>query len=214
LNALLNKLIRDKQPPEIIDAARKSALNKPIVDETPQSSIAPELARTFMRDAEKAMKVLQAIYEKREAFGDDDIQSYVINVHAMKSALANIGETEFSGFARRLEIAGKERDIALISAETLDFLSGLQGIVKKITPREEEDNGEITKEDQSYLQEKFIIFRAACTIYDKKAAKEVLVELKKKNWPHSVKEMLNTLAEHLLHSDFEEAANIARDYDT
>jgi signal transduction histidine kinase/DNA-binding response OmpR family regulator len=213
LNALLNKLIRDKQPPEVIESARRSAMDKPIVDEIPQSTIAPELARTFMRDAGKVMKVLEAIYEKREAFGDDDIQSYIINVHAMKSALANIGETEFSAFARKLETAGKERDIALILAETPDFLNGLQGIVKKITPREEDDNNEITKENQGFLQEKLIIFRAACTIYDKKAAKEVLVELKKKNWPYTIKEMLNTLAEHLLHSDFEEAANIARDYE-
>ncbi len=92
-------------------------------------------------------------------------------------------------------------------------MNGLRAIVKKITPQEEIDNGKTTKEDQAYLEEKLILFRAACTTYDKKAAKEVLVEIKKRNWPRSIKEMLNTLAEHLLHSDFEEAANIARDYE-
>jgi len=213
LNALLNTLIRDKQPPEVIEAARKSVLNKPAVEEAPQLSIAPELARTFIRDAEKAIKVLEMVYSKRGALEDEDIQLYAINVHAMKSALANIGETELSGFARRLEMAGKGRDIDVISTETPDFMSKLRAVVEKITPREEDDNGKIVQEDQDFLQEKLIIFRAACTIYDKKAAKEVLVELKKKNWPRSIKEMLNTLAEHLLHSDFEEAANVARDYE-
>ena len=213
LNALLNALIRDKQPPEVIESARKSALNKPAVDETPQVSIDPELARTFIRDAEKAIKVLEMVYAKRDALEDDDIQLYVINVHAMKSALANIGETEISGFARILEMAGKERDLAIISTETPDFMNKLRAIIKKITPQEEDDNGKTAQEDQDFLQEKLILFRAACTIYDKKAAKEVLVDLKKKNWPRTTKEMLNTLAEHLLHSDFEEAANIARDYE-
>jgi CheY-like chemotaxis protein len=213
LNALLNTLIRDKQSPEVIEAARKSALNKPVVDEMPQSSIAPELARTFIRDAEKAMKVLEAIHGKGGTLEDEDIQLYVINVHAMKSALANIGEIDLSKFARKLEAAGKERDIAVISTETPDFLNGLQTIIKKITPQEEDDNGKVIEEDRDFLQEKLIIFRAACTVYDKKAAKEVLVELKKKNWLRPTKEMLNTLAEHLLHSDFEEAANIARDYE-
>jgi len=213
LNALLNTLIRDKQPPEVIEAARKSALNKPAVEETPQSSVTPELARTFIRDAEKALKVLETVYAKRDTLGDDDIQLYVINVHAMKSALANIGETELSGFARILEIAGKKRDLAVVSDQTPDFMNKLQAIVKKITPQEEDDNGKTAQEDQGFLQEKLIVFRAACTVYDKKAAKEILVELKKKNWSRTTKEMLNTLAEHLLHSDFEEAANIARDYE-
>jgi len=214
LNALLNTLIRDKQPSDVIEAARKSVLNnKPAVEEAPQSSINPELARTFIRDAEKAIKVLEMVYAKRGALEDDDIQLYVINVHAMKSALANIGETEVSGFARILEMAGKERDLAIISTETPDFMNKLQAIIKKITPQEEDDNGKTAQEDWGFLQEKLIIFRAACTVYDKKAAKEILVELKKKNWSRATKEMLNTLAEHLLHSDFEEAANIARDYE-
>jgi signal transduction histidine kinase/CheY-like chemotaxis protein/HPt (histidine-containing phosphotransfer) domain-containing protein len=214
LNALLITLIRDKQSPDIIEAARKSAaMNKPVIDETPQSSVAPELARTFIRDAEKTIKVLEMVYSKHDTFDDEDIQLYVINVHAMKSALANIGETELSRFARKLEAAGKERDIAVISTETPDFLNELRTIIEKITPQEEDNNDKTTKEDQEFFEEKMIVFRAACTIYDKKAAKEVLVELKKKNWPRPIKDMLNTLAEHLLHSDFEEAANIARDYE-
>jgi len=213
LNALLNTLIRDKQPPEVIEAARKSALNKPAAEETPQSSVEPELARTFIRDAEKAIKVLETVYAKRDALEDDDIQLYVINVHAMKSALANIGETELSGSARILEMAGKGRDLAIISDQTPEFMNKLRAIIKKITPQEEDDNDKTAQEDQRFLQEKLIVFRAACTIYDKKAAKEVLVELKKKNWSRATKDMLNTLAEHLLHSDFEEAANIARDYE-
>jgi hypothetical protein len=70
-----------------------------------------------------------------------------------------------------------------------------------------------TDEARKFLNERLILFRAACTVYDKKTAKDILVELKEKNWPHPISEMLETLAGHLLHSEFEEAAGVARDYD-
>jgi signal transduction histidine kinase/DNA-binding response OmpR family regulator len=213
LNALLNKLIRDKQPPEVLEAAaEKAALSgKGAADVSASSSIDPELARTFVRDAQKIASVLEVIYEKRSALEEEEIQLYTINTHAIKSALANVGEMALSDFARKLETAGREQDLNLISAETPVFLDELQEAIQRITPPEEDDKAE--NEDLDFLQEKLLLFRAACVVYDKKAAKEVIIDLKKKKWSRETKDLLNTLAEHLLHSDFEEAANIARDYD-
>jgi hypothetical protein len=116
--------------------------------------------------------------------------------------------------ARRLEGAGRDQNIDVIANETYDFLNDLKMLVERITPEEEGsgDKGAVN-DDLAYLEEKLLLFRAACVVYDKKAAKEVIIDLKKKTWSRSVKQMLNTLTEHLLHSDFEEAANIARDYE-
>ena len=213
LNALLNKLIRDKQPPEVLEsAARKAALSgKSDVDISASTSIDPELARTFVRDAKKIAAVLEVIYEKRSALEEEEIQLYTINTHAIKSALANVGEMALSDFAKKLEAAGREQDLDLISAETPVFLADLRAAIQRITPPEEDDKAET--EDLDFLQEKLLLFRAACVVYDKKAAKEVIIDLKKKKWSRATKDLLNVLAEHLLHSDFEEAANIARDYE-
>jgi CheY-like chemotaxis protein/HPt (histidine-containing phosphotransfer) domain-containing protein len=212
LNMVLNKLIRDKQPPEVIEAARKIEMNKPAESER-DLHIDPELARIFIRDAEKAIGVLETICDKHNALGDDDIQLYIINVHAMKSALANIGEEELSMLAKRLEGAGRDQNIDVIANETYDFLNDLKMLVERITPEEGAGDKEAVNDDLAYLEEKLLLFRAACVVYDKKAAKEVIIDLKKKTWSQSIKKMLNTLTEHLLHSDFEEAANIARDYE-
>jgi hypothetical protein len=38
-----------------------------------------------------------------------------------------------------------------------------------------------------------------------------LAELRQKKWPLSVRERLDTAAMHLLHSDFEKAASMAKD---
>jgi signal transduction histidine kinase/CheY-like chemotaxis protein len=213
LNLLLNKLVRDKQPPEVLEAAKNGSREKPVDDKTSSQSLDPELARTFIRDAKKAVETLKTIRKKHGALEDDDIHLYTITTHAMKSALANIGENDLSATAKKLEEAGREKNTDVISAETSAFLSGLQAVIKKITPKEEEDGSNPEDEDLEYLREKLVVFRAACVVYDKKAAKEVIVDLKKKKWSRATKEMLNLLAERLLHSDFEEAANIARDHE-
>jgi CheY-like chemotaxis protein len=215
LNLLLNRLIRDKQPPEVLEAVKNGIQKKPADDEASPSFLDPELARTFIRDAQKAVEALKTIHEKRDALENDDIHLYTVNTHAMKSALANIGEKELSEVAKKLEAAGRDGDTAVITAETPAFLSDLQAVIKKITPKEDDDgNKSEDDEDMAYLQEKLLVFRAACVVYDKKSAKEIIIDLKKKKWSRSTKEMLNLLAERLLHSDFEEAANIARDYET
>jgi CheY-like chemotaxis protein len=67
-------------------------------------------------------------------------------------------------------------------------------------------------DDLAYLEEKLLVFRTACLAGDKKTPKEVIIDLKKKRWSRSVKQLLNTLTEHLLHGDFEAAANIAKNY--
>jgi signal transduction histidine kinase/CheY-like chemotaxis protein/HPt (histidine-containing phosphotransfer) domain-containing protein len=210
LNMVLNKLIRDKQTPETLEAARKIDLNK-LAEQG--SSVDAELARIFIRDAEKAIAVLEMVCNKHNALDEDDLQLYVINIHAMKSALANVGEEDLSMLARKLETAGRDRNIEVITSETYDFLNDLRMLVERITPNESGGDKEAAEDDLAYLEEKLLLFRAACVVYDKKAAKEVIIDLKKKIWSASIKKMLNTLTEHLLHSEFEEAANIARDYE-
>jgi hypothetical protein len=60
-----------------------------------------------------------------------------------------------------------------------------------------------------YLHEKLSALKTACAAYDKKTAKGMLADLRQKKWSHSTKETLDSIAEHLLHSEFEKAADIA-----
>jgi signal transduction histidine kinase/CheY-like chemotaxis protein len=213
LNASLNKFIRDKYPPEVIQAARqqKDGLKKSTDNET-QQRITTELAEIFIRDAKKALTVLESVYKKGETCGDDDIHNYVVTAHAMKSALANINETEVSGLAQKLEQAGRERNTDFIINETLPFLTALQKVMEKIRPEKNIVEEKISDEDQAYLREKLMIIQKACTKYDKKAAKETLAELREKTWPGTENEILDTIAGLLLHSEFEKAADIAKNY--
>jgi CheY-like chemotaxis protein/HPt (histidine-containing phosphotransfer) domain-containing protein len=209
LNASLNKLIRDKQPPEVIEEMRrKKEKNDSGGHPSPADSNVTEF---FIRDAEKAARVLEAISMNKCRRGDD-ISLLIINVHAMKSALANIGETELSGAAAKIEKAGRDRDIDFILSEIPVFLESLHAIIGKFKLKEDDLAGdvEISDADRAYLSGKFLVLQTACEAYDKKAAKEVLTELRQRGWPQPIKESLDGISERLLHSEFDEAAALAK----
>jgi signal transduction histidine kinase/DNA-binding NarL/FixJ family response regulator/HPt (histidine-containing phosphotransfer) domain-containing protein len=214
LNAVLNKLVRDKYPAETVEAARrlKSSMEKSPIPPPPANS---ELAKVFARDAEKAAAILEAIYEKRSNYTDEDIRSYIINVHSMKSALANIGEAKLSAVALKLEEAGRKQNISVISNETPAFLTALRTVIEKINPNKDSVDVEavfdISDDDRAFLLEKLADIRKACAKYDKKTAKDALAQLRQKTWPNAVGKLLEKIAEHLLHSEFAEAANMAED---
>ena len=208
LNTILNKLIRDKQPPEVIEAARQQAEAKteqPANGEA-RTSPDPRFAAIFLRDAIKAIAVLDSVYKKKDDPGEDDLRTFVINAHGIKSALANIGEPELSALALGLEEAGRAGNIDVIRTDTPRFLRLLQELTEKLKPEAEEPDAEPVVEDQQYLQEKLLSVRAACDAFDKKLAKILMVQMREKKWSKINRELLETIDEHLLHSDFDEVA--------
>jgi HPt (histidine-containing phosphotransfer) domain-containing protein len=164
-----------------------------------------ELAKIFTTDAEKAIAVLQG-YEERRSYGNDELQMYIINVHAMKGALANIDEASLSVFAQELEQAGRDRNAAFLSEKTSAFLGELRAVVDKLRPDAGEDGGDdVSDEDKAYLRKTLLAVREACTTYDIDAANAAFTGLKQKQWPGKYGELIDTIAGHLRHSDFDEA---------
>jgi PAS domain S-box-containing protein len=206
LNCLLNRLIRDKQPREVIELARRQ---KDDAKATPEP-LDGQLTKIFMRDAEKAIATMEAIYINRSR-SDNDRQQYVISAHAMKSALANIGKKELSAVALKLEQAGRAGNVDEMLDETPAFLNALRALVEEITPREEDgDEDEANAgEDRAYLCEQLLDIQAACAEYDKKAAKTALRKLQEKTWPRPAREQLDAITGYLLHSAFDDVADVA-----
>jgi len=201
LNMTLIKLIRDKHPPEIVEAARKQ--KEMINNKINRLSLDSQLTEFFIRDAKKAARILESIYinKCRRA---DDVSMFIINVHAMKSALANVGEKDLSQKALILEQAGRDNDMKLVLEELPSFLNLLYAVINAFEEKEQK----VQKEgygDYTQLKEKLLEIRASCGEYNKKKAKEILAELKKKTWSQPVEEHLSVLAGFLLHSEFDEA---------
>jgi PAS domain S-box-containing protein len=212
LNIVLNRFVRDKQPPEVIEEARQ---RKNYLYASGKHSIAvdSQLSEFFVRDAQKAAGILTAIYENN-CRRTEDIPAFIINIHSMKSALANIGENELSEKAAKLEQVGRNQNIDTILSALPEFLASLHQVIEKLKPPEDEDVQENAGEDNGdmpYLQEKLVVIQKACESFDKKAAKDALAALKQKTWPKKVKEQLSSITECLLHSEFDEAGAIAKE---
>jgi CheY-like chemotaxis protein len=99
MNACLNTYVRDRHPEE----AKKYPAEE-ILPEMQQPKASKELLAVFCRDAAKATDVL------RKTSVNGDIKLFTTTVHAMKSALANIGEKKLSEAAAALEKAGRDGD--------------------------------------------------------------------------------------------------------
>jgi PAS domain S-box-containing protein len=213
LNAVLNKMIRDKYPAETIEAARQVKDNvKKGADQ--QQSVNAELIKIFVRDAQKAVGILETI-QSNNYRRVDDTQMYVINIHAMKSALANVGEAELSDAAAKLEQAGRDQNITEISNDTPGFISALRAVIQKVNPNKDSDNKAdvvMSEEDRANLIEQLSLMQKASIEFDKKTVKKTLSQIKEKKLPFTVNKLLETISEHLLHSEFIKIANLIDNY--
>ena len=136
LNSILKDFIRDKQPPEVLEAARQEQLQKNArANKNPagKKKKLSELEEIFLIDAGNAVNILEGLYARINELSEKDMELYRVTVHGSKSALNNIGETDLSETARKLELAAKENDTAVLSKETPAFISELKAVIDKLT---------------------------------------------------------------------------------
>ncbi len=206
LNNILNKLIRDKQHPAVIAEARRQKDEKMKYSKAMQSADA-ELRAIFVRDAKNALQVFESTLKNPTVATDEDLHLYAVKAHAIKGALANIGEMTLSKMAFTLEKAGKDHNRNIIEHKTQGLIDALESIIEK---NESEKSSTETEEDEDYLNKQLEAISEACENYDVDGANATLANLNKMSWTMETKELLDKIAEHILHSDFEEAASVAK----
>jgi len=213
LNLALNKLIRDKQPPEVIEAARNQAglRSEQTADDKLHPSANPKIAESFIRDAKKSLAALNVIMDKGIPLSDESMWSYIIHTHGMKSALANMARMDLSAIALKLEQSGRDKNSKVIAAETPNFINLLSTYVDELLPPDKISTEINTNVDMSFIAERLHEIKAACGEYDERAAAKALAEIKAASWPQGT-ELLDTITEKLLHSDFEEITGIIDEY--
>jgi len=209
LNMALNKLVRDKYPSDVVDAARKQKILMYSGGEQ-RKSLDPQLAEIFIKDANKAIKKFEEVYSNK-CGSDYELSTFIITIHAMKSALANVGEADTSAKAAKLEQAGRENNIKLILSELPSFMETLYTVTERLKPKNDIGENAGFSGDNQNLKENLLIIKEACASYNKKTAKNTLAEIRKKTWPRSVNEQINAISAHLLHSDFDEAVQVIDD---
>ena len=208
LNNILIRLIRDKQPPEVIAEARRMKSAQPAEGSGAEKDADRALYASFARDAKKAIAALRDL--PTETATEDDWRKFTITVHGMKSALANIGEAELSAAAKELESAGENKDVEHIRRDAPSFLDRLSALVENAASR---DSGG-ADEDITYLRDRLLAVAEKCEDYDRKGASDILSELEAKQCSPQTRDTLDRIMEAVLHSDFEEAGELASNYAT
>ena len=213
MNSVLNKYVRDKQSPEVIEAAREQMKNIKVNDDDMQSKTNSLLLESFVKDAHNAINKLEDLCQNEGYNTEEGLRSFTIIVHGMKSSLGNIGEPELSEFSHKLEKAGKENNIEYIKEFTREFLKKLCELLEKIEKEqkaEEADKGTNNTDNIALLQEKLLAIKDMCDNYDRKGVIDILAELK--DCSKETKVVLDKILEYVLHSEFEEAESAAAEY--
>jgi signal transduction histidine kinase/DNA-binding response OmpR family regulator len=211
LNSILNKLIRNKQSPEVIAEARKQRQE---MDESAFQSNVSEadstLQAVFLLDIKKALPLIEDTFKNIDNATDVDLHLFTVNVHAIKSALANIGETVVSRLAFALEKAGKEQNRSLIKTQTSVLIDDILSIKAKIeSKKKNSDSTSEVDQDPGFLREQLQIICNACADYDERPVKVALYALKKLSWKKETKALIDKIDEQMLYGDFDEVRRLA-----
>ena len=224
LNVILNKFVRDKQPLEVIEAARRQFAGKSFAVQTgdsAQQNTDMLLLESFIRDATKAISWLDlqclqpdgSHVDLKEVFVDaETLRMFTVIVHGIKSSLWNINEKELAEAALKLEMGGRENNIDLLAKETPDFMDRLRGLLNVLEARRDGKCPKIEScnEDKVILNEKLKAIREKAADYDRKGILNIIGEIKQ--YSKETKAILDTITEKVVHSDFEEVEKIVEDY--
>ena len=133
MNMLLNKMVRDKQPEEVVEAARKAAAEKQEQYVLPRQADDPEFIKVFIREAAKSLATLEGLTAQSEWYrSEDDLRTYIIHVHTIKSALSNIGRQDLSAIALKLEQAARNKITEIIVSDTPGFFRTLNDFLEEL----------------------------------------------------------------------------------
>jgi HPt (histidine-containing phosphotransfer) domain-containing protein len=201
LNAILNKYIRDKQPPEVLEAARSQQSNAKTCRVIQQDDAA--LFESFTKDAHKALSVIKELYIKNEyETNETDLRRITIFVHGIKSSLLNIGEKELSKTAAELETECRTKNFDAIRSQTPALIKELRAVLERIESEIDEINQTSENNENiapEVLHEKLTAVKEMCGDYNRKGALDILAELGNNN------EHLKKINEPLRNGDFKRA---------
>jgi HPt (histidine-containing phosphotransfer) domain-containing protein len=214
LNDVLNKFVRDRhlneaeKPDGAVDPDEAEKIGPAGPARAQPDGANPRLLEAFRRDAEKAVAAL------RETAASGDTKLFATTAHAMKSALAYIGEHKISEMAFALEKAGLDADAGFISANAEGLIKELEALSENLRPAETAAApGAGAGEDMAYLAEHLETVKTACENYDDAAAYAALDRLNEKPWGAETAAALGQIRDMLfLRSDFEAAAERASEY--
>ncbi|MDR2570372.1 MAG: response regulator [Oscillospiraceae bacterium] len=193
LNMILNKYIRDKQTPEVIEAARKRAAE--IRDRINGNGSIPTISdqagirlsginieglnisdglEQFGGNEETYVNILRAyaantnrLLSTLASVNEDDIYDYEVTVHSIKGSSYGIFANALGGLAATLENAAKSRDLDYISKHNPPFIEAVRQLVCELDSLLSSlDTGDSKPKKDKPDSDLLVRLRDACDTFD------------------------------------------------
>jgi signal transduction histidine kinase len=161
-----------------------------------------DLLEFFLRDAEAGFAMLEKMPD------ESALRSFTTLVHALKSALANIGANELSQTASLLEKAGRESDMPVIRDSLPPFRDELAALVMRI--REIAASARVGDSEtrlEPDIGEALARLREALEAKDVDAIDDALARLQALPLAGKMRQVVSEIANFVLTADFRKAAD-------
>ncbi|GHV41676.1 hypothetical protein AGMMS49546_18090 [Spirochaetia bacterium] len=158
---------------------------------------------SFRKDAAERLPGFESLFETIP--DEKTLSLFTTNVHALKSAAGTIGAVALSKAAAELEKAGNAGDRGLIAEKLPGFCGELKGLTERIGLALNTGTAGSGESVDQYLP-LFTELSGALEQEDIRTIRRILTELEGKSFDAKTKEILNTVSNDILMSEFEEAA--------
>jgi len=202
LDDCLMRFIRDKQPPEALEAA-EAEVEHSQEGHTPALSMA--LIEAFIRSVQKASAVIKYVMT-HDRWNEDDFKSYITHIHGIRGALGNISQHFLYSEASVLEQAGIARNFETIEKQTPIFLTDLENLIQHLSA---DNSNEKFGKDPHDLKEKLLKIHNTCRAFDIEGVNNSLNDLKHQLYSEKTTRIIEEIWELILRGDFDTAADVA-----
>lgn len=184
LDAVLNKYIRDKQPPKILKSLQES----------------------FVRDAKKCASAFDELLQNGKIETEEGLNKFKIMVHGIKSSLGNIRQASLMDTAYKLEKGSHNGDIEFVKSAAPEFVKNLKKLLETLDKEEASCKTGLNNEDaksRAKFSKTLQKIRASLANYDRKEALVLLEGIKCRT--KKTKAALDSIKENVIHAEFEKA---------
>jgi CheY-like chemotaxis protein len=164
-----------------------------------------QVLSVFRKDADDRLALL------RKSPSESGLDDFVIQVHALKSALASIGAADISAEAARLEAAGKAGDMSFIGNALPVFVHHLTKLAAAIQTALTAGADERAAAEPTPCDDHYLLLRELTEALRKKnirAIDALLEELNQKPLDATTREVLEQISDQVLMAEFEAALEI------
>jgi len=152
---------------------------------------------------------LKKIDEINSCLDKNNLSLFTIHIHALKSALANIGADELSETAKSLEKAGDRNDINYIKTHINDFFRALESLLtnikKVISTQNENDEKNKKNHDLTVINPELIKLKTALNSLDAGTINNTIDYLRTMSLPKDIDIIIQNISGKILMCEYDDA---------